>query len=64
VIGVSIPAHKGVCRGWNYMEARYFPERYQRYQEEKAARDKELRQAEDGASDRVDTRTEGEGGER
>lgn len=46
--GVSVPAHKGIYRSWDAMEARFFPHRYARYQAEKKARDAELRAAEDG----------------
>lgn len=43
-----MPAHKGIYRSWDAMEARFFPHRYARYQAEKKARDAELRAAEDG----------------
>lgn len=46
--GMSVPAHKGINKAWDRMEARYFPHKYEQHQKEKRDRDAELREAENG----------------
>lgn len=51
VHGVSIPAHQGIVRTWNKIEARWFPRQYERYLRERNERDKELRAGEEEGED-------------